>query len=71
MDEATIAITIMTAAIGIIFLGFLVWGVKSGQFRNVEEAKHQVFREQRQSENDEERPGNSTGKEEKPDANRT
>jgi cbb3-type cytochrome oxidase maturation protein len=47
MDAATIALTIMTGAIGLIFLGFLIWALKSGQFRNVEEAKYQVFREQK------------------------
>jgi nitrogen fixation-related uncharacterized protein len=58
MDEATIALTVMTVAIFLVFLGFLIWGIKSRQFHNVEEAKYQVFRKQRKSEND------STGKEE-------
>ena len=55
MDEATIALTIMTLAIFIVFLGFLVWGIKSGQFRNVED---QVFRKQRPSGREGEKPGN-------------
>ena len=46
MNAATIALTVMTGLIGIIFLGFLIWGIKSGQFHNVEEAKFQVFRKQ-------------------------
>jgi len=49
MDAATIALTVMTGAIGLIFLGFLIWALKSGQFRNVEEAKYQVFRKQQPS----------------------
>jgi cbb3-type cytochrome oxidase maturation protein len=47
MDAATIALTIMTGAIGLVFLGFLIWALKSGQFHNVEEAKYQVFRKQK------------------------
>jgi nitrogen fixation-related uncharacterized protein len=54
MDEATIAMTISTGAIGLIFLGFLIWALKSGQFRNVEEAKFQVFRKQKSSKKEEE-----------------
>lgn len=68
MDEATIALTVMSGAIGLIFLGFLIWGIKSGQFHNVEEAKFQVFRKQRQSKHNENRPKDGTG-EVKPDAN--
>ena len=52
MDAATIALTVMTGAIGLIFLGFLIWALKSGQFRNVEEAKYQVFRGQKPSSED-------------------
>jgi len=34
----------MTLLVFAIFLGFLIWGIKSGQFKNVEEAKYQLFR---------------------------
>jgi cbb3-type cytochrome oxidase maturation protein len=51
MDEATIALTVMSLLIMLVFLGFLIWGMKSGQFRNTEEAKYQIFR----------RPGTVTG----------
>jgi len=44
MDEATIALTVMTGLLLISFLGFLVWGICSGQFKNVEDAKYQIFR---------------------------
>ncbi len=45
MNEATIALTVMTFLIFAIFLAFLIWGIKSGQFRNVEEAKYIPFEE--------------------------
>jgi nitrogen fixation-related uncharacterized protein len=47
MNEATIALTIMTVLIFIIFLGFLVWGIKSKQFHNIEEVKYRIFDEKR------------------------
>lgn len=25
------------------FLGFFVWGIKTGQFRDIEEAKYRIF----------------------------
>ena len=53
MDAATIGLTVVTGAVGLVFLGFLIWGIKSGQFHNVEEAKYQVFREQKHAEADE------------------
>ncbi len=43
MNEAAIAQVIMTFLILVIFLGFLIWGIKSKQFRNIEDAKYQVF----------------------------
>jgi cbb3-type cytochrome oxidase maturation protein len=43
MDEATIAQTILTLSILLIFAGFLIWGIKSGQFHNVEEAKYRML----------------------------
>jgi cbb3-type cytochrome oxidase maturation protein len=43
MDEATIAQTILTGLIFLIFLGFFIWGIKTGQFRNVEEAKYRMM----------------------------
>jgi len=49
MDEATIALTIMTGLLLISFFGFLVWGIRSGQFQNVEDAKYLIFRTNRES----------------------
>jgi nitrogen fixation-related uncharacterized protein len=43
MNEATIAQTIMTLLILVIFLGLLIWGIKSKQFHNVEDAKYHML----------------------------
>jgi cbb3-type cytochrome oxidase maturation protein len=43
VDEATIAQTILTLSILLIFVGFLIWGIKSGQFHHVEEAKYRML----------------------------
>jgi cbb3-type cytochrome oxidase maturation protein len=44
MNDATVALIVMSVAIFLIFLGFLIWGIKSGQFKGVEEAKYQIFK---------------------------
>jgi cbb3-type cytochrome oxidase maturation protein len=43
MNEATIAQTVMTLLILVIFLGFLIWGIKSRQFHDIEEVKYHVL----------------------------
>jgi cbb3-type cytochrome oxidase maturation protein len=43
MNEATIALTVMTGLLLVSFLGFLVWGIRSGQFKNIEDAKYRIF----------------------------
>jgi nitrogen fixation-related uncharacterized protein len=43
MNEATVAQTILTLAILVIFIGLLVWGIKSKQFHNVEDAKYRMM----------------------------
>jgi cbb3-type cytochrome oxidase maturation protein len=43
MNEATVAQTVMTLLILVIFLGFLVWGIRSRQFHNVEDAKYRML----------------------------
>lgn len=48
MDEATIAQTILTLTILVIFIGFLVWGIRSGQFKNVEEAKYRMLSDKKE-----------------------
>jgi nitrogen fixation-related uncharacterized protein len=61
MDEATVALIIMSVLIFAIFLGFLIWGIKSKQFRNIEEAKYQLFKK---TKNEEESQGNIQSPEE-------
>jgi nitrogen fixation-related uncharacterized protein len=56
MDEATLALTVMSLFILAILLGLLIWGIKSGQFKNVEEAKYQLFRDRDQSSHDDKQP---------------
>ena len=34
---------LLTLALALIFLGFLVWGIRSGQFRDVEEPKFRML----------------------------
>ena len=50
MNEATIALTVMSGLILIIFLGFLIWGIKSGQFKNIEESKYRMLQNDLKSE---------------------
>jgi cbb3-type cytochrome oxidase maturation protein len=45
MNEATIAQLIMTLLILAVFLGLLIWGIKSGQFHHVEDAKYRMMRD--------------------------
>ncbi len=44
MNEATIALGAMSLGILAIIVGMLVWGLKTGQFKNTEETKYQIFR---------------------------
>lgn len=48
MTEATIAQTLMSFLMFLIFLGFFAWGLKSGQFKNAEEAKYRMLDGDRQ-----------------------
>ena len=43
MDEGTIALTVMSGLLLVSFLGLLVWGIRSGQFKNIEEAKFRML----------------------------
>lgn len=53
MNEATIVLTIMTLLIMAIFLGFFIWGIKSRQFTDIEDAKYNML----QDDKEEEEPG--------------
>jgi|WetSurMetagenome_2_1015567.scaffolds.fasta_scaffold487728_2 nitrogen fixation-related uncharacterized protein len=46
MNEATTAQTIMTVLILAIFIGFLVWGIRSKQFKNIEDAKYRMLEDE-------------------------
>jgi cbb3-type cytochrome oxidase maturation protein len=50
VNEATIALTVMTGLIFLIFLGFLIWGLKSGQFKHIEDAKYRMLEDELKSE---------------------
>jgi nitrogen fixation-related uncharacterized protein len=44
MSEAAIAQAIVTGSLLAIFAGLFIWGLKSGQFKNIEEIKYIIFR---------------------------
>jgi len=33
----------LTLSLVVIFLGFLLWGIRTGQFSNIEEPKYRIF----------------------------
>jgi cbb3-type cytochrome oxidase maturation protein len=43
MDEATIALTLTSLGIFAVFTGIFIWGLKSGQFRDIEEPKYRML----------------------------
>jgi len=43
MSEATLAVVITSFGILAVFVGLFIWGLTTGQFRNVEDAKYTVF----------------------------
>ncbi len=45
MNEATIALGAMSLGILVVLAGLLIWGLRSGQFKNTEETKYQIFRQ--------------------------
>jgi cbb3-type cytochrome oxidase maturation protein len=47
MNEATMALGAMSLGILAVFVGLLVWGLKSGQFKDTEQTKYQIFRRDR------------------------
>jgi len=46
MKDSEMAIVIMNVVMILIFLGFLLWGIKSGQFKDIEEAKYSMLGEE-------------------------
>lgn len=45
MNKATVAQTAMSLAMLLILLGFLIWGMRTEQFRGTEETRYAVFRD--------------------------
>ena len=45
MTPAGWALTLLTLSLVVIFLGFLIWGIRSGQFRNIEDPKFRMLDE--------------------------
>ena len=56
MNEATIALGAMSLGILVVLAGLLIWGLRSGQFKNTEETRYQIFREHKET------PGERTPK---------
>lgn len=54
MDEATIALTITTLLLFLIFTGLFIWGLKSGQFRDIEAPKYRMLEDNEPDEHGEE-----------------
>ena len=63
MDEATLAASIESFILFLIFLGFFIWALKTGQFKNAEEAKYQMFRNGNKYSKKDEKPQEITKKE--------
>jgi cbb3-type cytochrome oxidase maturation protein len=43
MDEAVVALTVTSLTVFITFISLLIWGIKSGQFRDIEEPKYRML----------------------------
>lgn len=59
MDEGTIALTVMSGSLLLIFLGLFIWGIKNGQFKNVEEPKYKMLEQEKKQEKRNNKGGNS------------
>jgi len=52
MEEYQLAILVTTFLIFLIFLGFLIWGIRSGQFRDIEAPKYRMLEGYERSESE-------------------
>jgi len=43
MNEAAIGLTVTSIGVLMVFMGFLIWGIRTGQFTDVEEAKYRML----------------------------
>jgi cbb3-type cytochrome oxidase maturation protein len=55
MDEATVALTAMSLGLFAIFVGLFIWGLKSGQFKNIEEPKYRMLEDNDDGDSEEEK----------------
>jgi cbb3-type cytochrome oxidase maturation protein len=46
MNEATLVQAVFTFLVLLIFLGFFIWGIRTKQFRDIEEAKYRMLAEE-------------------------
>lgn len=53
MEEYQLAILVTTFLIFLIFLGFLLWGIRSGQFTDIEAPKYRMLKGYEMSDNKE------------------
>lgn len=51
MEEYQFAILVTTFLLFLIFLGFLIWGIRSGQFTDIESPKYRILRGYERSDN--------------------
>jgi cbb3-type cytochrome oxidase maturation protein len=47
LTEGDWGLLAMSIAMFVIFVGFFIWGIKSGQFKNIEEPKYRMLRDNR------------------------
>ncbi len=44
MNDITIILLISTTLLGVMFFGLFLWGISDGQFKDSEDAKYVIFR---------------------------
>lgn len=52
MNDYGVALFLSSLFMLLIFLGFLIWGIRSGQFTDVESSKYGVLKEQEINDNE-------------------
>jgi cbb3-type cytochrome oxidase maturation protein len=56
LTEGDWGLLAMSIAMFIIFVGFFIWGIRSGQFKNVEEPKYRMLRDNRDDQDAQSQP---------------
>ncbi len=57
MDEATLALTLTTSAVFIVFLIIFIWCLRSKQFTDVEEPKYRILENNEDAGEDDDKGG--------------